>query len=509
MENSDLNKEDLKLIKKKGFTPEIIIDQIQKFKKGVLYSNLIRPARLNDGIKKLSEKEKKKSLSIFEEKKSKLKIIKFIPASGAASRMFKELLLFYNNEKYEPNNYIDDFFAGVKENKFAFLSDLKNCMSEYGYDLMKCLKEGKKKVILKYLLTEDGLNYANLPKSVLKFHLYKDNSGTPVHEHINEGIAYSIGLNGKVRIDFTVSSESIEIFKQHIEQAVQKINVNKEILDISLSEQKKGTQTIAVNLDNTLFKLSNGDILFRPSGHGALIENLNDLDGDIIFIKNIDNIAVKNLSSEINEHKKVLGGYLIGIRDKVFDFCRSLEEKKYNSDSINKMVNYCKKKLNIFFERKFDILSVKKKADIIKKKLARPIRVCGMVKNEGEPGGGPFWIKKNNDKSLQIIESASVNNSDKSQIEILRSAEFFNPVDIVCSTKNFKGVKYDLRNFVDNETFFISEKSYKGKTLKALELPGLWNGAMADWITIFIDVPLITFNPVKRINDLLKPNHIS
>ncbi len=502
------NQKELQIIRETGIEPEQIIAQINKLKQGVSYIKLERPTSYNDGIIQISKDDKAYFSSLFNENKHKLKIIKFVPASGAASRMFKELINFYNNENTKPDNAIEDFIRGVKEHKFAFVSDLKNIMTEHGYDLEKVLGENKIRLVLKYLLTTNGLNYANLPKAVLKFHFDGENMKTPIDEHISEGISYARGLKDIIRIHFTISSKFNDIFSDHIKRALRKNLIEQDMFEISFSEQKKYTQTIALNENNELFKTKNGEILFRPGGHGALIQNLNDLDGDIIFIKNIDNIVSGKLVEEINYYKKILGGYLIDIRDKVFKYSEILDSINCTEELLLEIVRYCQTKLNIVFDKKFESLNKNKKEAFLKRKLSRPIRICGMVKNEGEPGGGPFWVRKKGELTLQIVESASVNVSDKVQADIFNSAEFFNPVDIVCSFKDYKGIKYDLENFVDKDAYFISEKSKDGNKLKVLELPGLWNGAMSDWISLFVEVPLITFNPAKIINNLLTPPHL-
>ncbi len=496
MENK-ITKKDLQLINKKNINKEQILEQIERIKKGTIFSELMRPAALNDGIKKMTKNEESFYLSFFEENRTSLKLLKFIPASGAASRMFLDLISYYNDETMEQNNYIDEFVTGIENNFFAFTDELNVCIKKNGYDLKECIKNNDIRIILKYLLTENGLNYANLPKAVLKFHIDKTGIKTPIDEHIDEGLNYARGLNDNTYLHFTISKEFKDIFFK---------NIDSKSLNISLSEQKEYTQTIALNENNVLFKINN-EILFRPGGHGALIENLNELDADIIFIKNIDNVVIKKLSVKTNYYKKILAGYIINIRNQVFEFCKILENTNIKDEVVKKIINYCVDTLNIQFADNFYKLSIKNQIKTLKNKLHRPIRVCGMVKNEGEPGGGPYWVRRNGEISLQIIESASVNKSNKNQFNIFSKAKFFNPVDIICAIKDYKGVKYNLKNFIDNDAFFISEKSKNGKMLKALELPGLWNGAMSDWITVFVEVPLITFNPVKTVNDLLKNNH--
>jgi hypothetical protein len=325
----------------------------------------------------------------------------------------------------------------------------------------------------------------------LQFHKYGDVFKTPAQEHLTEGLHYSSKEN-KVRIHFTVSPEHKNAFEDHVNESVKNLPGE---FEIKFSTQKPKTDTIAVNMDNSPFRLDNGELLFRPAGHGALLENLNELDADIIFIKNIDNVVPDRLKEETIRYKKALAGLLLSYQERAFE----LLEQNDAGESIDSTGRKLLEEMGI----KGDLSSSE-----IRQKLNRPIRVCGMVKNEGEPGGGPFWVKdKQGKESLQIVESAQVDMRNKFQVQIFKESTHFNPVDLVCGTKNYKGEKFDLLNYRDLESGFISEKSNSGRKLKAMELPGLWNGSMADWNTIFVEVPLITFNPVKTVNDLLKENH--
>ncbi len=496
---------DLKQFKAKGIDPKTVEKQINQFKKGFPYANIVAPATTKNGIVKLSDKDRNFYISIFEKNRNNEDIVKFVPASGAASRMFKELFAVLNNEKNinedKSFNSAYNFFMNIE--KFAFYDDLKKCCNKES-DLKK---EHKK--VLKYLLTETGLNYGNLPKGLIKFHKYKNEERTPAEEHLAEGGEYAKSKNG-VKIHFTVSPEHTELFKKYTEKHTEKYEklFNTQYI-IDFSTQKPSTDTIAVDLRNNIFRNSDKSILFRPGGHGALIENLNDIEADIIFIKNIDNVVPDRLKSDTVIYKKAIAGVLIETRDKIFNYIRLLK-KSYDKKLIKEIKNFLETEFFATLDNKFISKSDAERSEYLIEKLNRPLRVCGMVKNEGEPGGGPFFVQKESGSvSLQIVESAQIDMNNPEKAEIVKNATHFNPVDLVLSVKDYTGKKFDLSKFVDENTGFISQKSKDGKELKALELPGLWNGAMADWNTIFIEVPVSVFSPVKTVNDLLKDAHLA
>lgn len=499
---------DLKILKQKGIAVEKAKWQIDLFKKGVKPIQLHEPATAGNGIDIIADF--KKYISYYE--KAKVKITKFIPASGAASRMFKSLYEFV--EKNETNNNLQitefkevkQFFDSIRN--FAFYDELNQLLIKEG-GIDKLSEQGNYVTVLRSFLESEGLSYGNLPKGLLKFHLYPDNSArTPFEEHLVEGALYAKSANRIVNLHFTVSPEHLDSFKKIASAVVKQYETKYEVkYNIDFSIQKSSTDTIAVNSDNTPFYDSDGTLLFRPGGHGALIENLNEIDSDLIFIKNIDNVVKENYLTTTIEYKKVLAGKLIEVQQLIFSLIEELK-KNPSDEIIKKAVYFLKTDLHLG-EKCIDIkLKGEKLIKAIIDRLNRPIRVCGVVKNQGEPGGGPFLVKSENEcVSLQIVESSQVDSNDKEQLSILHSATHFNPVDIVCSVKDYSGKKFDLRKFVDNDTCFISSKSKSGKELKALELPGLWNGAMAFWNTIFVEVPVETFNPVKTVNDLLRKSH--
>jgi hypothetical protein len=509
---------DLKQFEKKNIPIETINEQISHFKNGFPFATLVRPATISDGIFAFNDDEVKALISYYETHQKNYDVIKFVPASGAASRMFKNLYAFMTTytgtpnqiiayEKQKGNQSVKYFFEHLK--KFAFYNSLKKVMAESGYDLEDCLEKKYFKIILEYFLTDKGLNYANRPKALLLFHKYEDACRYAFEEHLVEGANYAQAENGKVKIHFTVSPDHMELFKDTLNQ--KKVRYESKFMshfEVTYSVQKPSTDTIAVTPKNEPFRNADGSILFRPGGHGALIENLNELEADIIFIKNIDNVVPDRLKPETYKYKKVLGGYLLQIKDQVDDYLEWLDEGSATPEELMAMKDFAIKKLNIpIDEDTFKTMEPIEQTDYLYTLFNRPIRVAGMVKNEGEPGGGPFWVFANNKESLQIVEKAQIDFENPQQAAMAEKATHFNPVDLVCATRDFKGNLFDLHDFIDPDTGFISDKSKDGRKLKALELPGLWNGAMAEWITIFVEVPIITFNPVKIVNDLLRDNH--
>ena len=509
---------DLKQLKEKGIDISTVEKQLENFKKGFPYINLVAPATIGNGITVFDDEEIKKYENYYKKHYSEHEILKFVPASGAASRMFKHLYEFRQNYKKTPEdieayeadksfNSAYNFFTNIK--KFAFYNDLKSVLAKNGYNIEELLAEKDFNVILDYFLTEKGLGYSKLPKGLLLFHNYPDEPRTAMEEHLVEAAQYAVNKKNVATVHFTVSPEHQEKFQNKVKEKKGKYekfyNV---ILDVTYSQQKPSTDTIAMDMNNKPFRNEDGTILFRPGGHGALIENLNDLEGDIIFIKNIDNVVPDRLKKTTIQYKKVIGGLLLNLQNKTFEYLDDLDDGNISSKQLNEIEIFAKKHLNIFIPDAYYGYEKIEKIDFLFNKLNRPVRVCGMVKNEGEPGGGPFWVKNENDEiSLQIIESSQIDFSKPDQKEIVNKATHFNPVDLVCGVRDFNGEPFDLREFVDPQTGFISQKSKDGKDLKALELPGLWNGAMADWNTIFVEVPLITFNPVKTVNDLLREQH--
>lgn len=479
-----------------GRDPKEVEKQLNYFRNGFPYLNVDRAAGIDDGILKLSPEEVHKMVELYDSKCSDLEVVKFVPASGAASRMFKQLFEFLENDE-EPSDFIEKFIEGLT--RFAFLTHLDTELKKEGSSLDIAIQRREFRKIIKALLV--GMDYGQLPKGLLHFHEYENSVRTPVQEHFAEGVAYAKGSGEKVRLHFTVSPEHQELFAEHVEEAKREFGGTQ--FDVTFSQQKKSTDTIAVTPENEPFYEDDGTLLFRPAGHGALIENLNDISGDLVFIKNIDNVVPDYLKGETIEYKKVIAGILLDAQEKVFEALHSLD-----GDPDLEKATAVAKDLEIDLGSDFTNLSREDKIIDLRKLLDRPIRVCGIVKNTGEPGGGPFWtVEKGGRLSLQIAETAQLDPNDGEVMAKLKNSTHFNPTDLVCGIRNYKGEEFDLLRYRDPETGFISEKSKSGRQLKALELPGLWNGAMSDWITLFCEVPLITFNPVKTINDLLRPEH--
>lgn len=495
---------------------ENVFKQLDIFKDGIPKSNLISPAIISNGILGLTEIEFQEKASFYDAEKTKFKLKKFVPASGAASRMFKFLTAFLNDFDINTetiNAYINrkkdselPIFIVAME-KFPFFKSVDKKLREIYPDFESLNRDYKNYYFIKLLLSSEYFDFANKPKAVLPFHQYKTHIAIPIEEHLNECVHYA--TSGKVsNLHFTVSEVHQNLFEKSITLLKEKIENESGVeINVSYSYQSKRTDSVTVDLSNKLVRDKADKLVFRPGGHGALIDNLNQLDADIIFVKNIDNV-IQNHIDEITLYKKGLAGILITIQQKVFGYLKAIEKKEIQKEEIIEITSFLKEKLNINLSVDFNKFTLENQIEKIKELLDKPIRVCGMVKNEGEPGGGPFWVM--NDKgiiSLQIVETSQVDLTNKKQQEILAEATHFNPVDLVCGIKNYKNERFDLQKFVDEKAGFIVEKSVDGKTVKSYELPGLWNGSMANWLTVFVAVPLITFNPVKTVNDLLKAAH--
>jgi nicotinamide riboside kinase len=500
----------------KSLPLNVLESQFEIIKNGIPKINLERPATLKDGILPLSEEEAIYYATFFDQKKSVFKLKKFVPASGAASRMFKFLSEFLN--EFHPseetiNAYINrkndkslPLFLVAKE-KFPFYDVVLEATKKTFDHFENWSKDLQDVAFIQTLLSKSAFDYANKPKGVLPFHQYVTHTATAIEEHLNECAFYAVA-NKKSQLHFTVSEEHQSSFEAIISSVKTKIEQQKQVtIDVSFSYQDPSTDVIAVDLNNHPFRDEDGNLIFRPGGHGALIENLNHLNADIVFIKNIDNV-IQNHIETITLYKKALGGILILYQEALFGFLKSLDQEIVSTDTIQEVVHFLNTTLNISLIDDFFKYTKDSKIDYLKNMLNRPIRVCGMVKNEGEPGGGPFWVTdKKGNTFLQIIEEAQIDFKNDAQVKISEGATHFNPVDLVCGIKDYRGQNFDLRNFVNPNTGFIVEKNKNGKPYKAYELPGLWNGAMAKWLTVFVEVPLITFNPVKTVNDLLKPAH--
>ena len=497
-------KEDVRKIEERGSSVRTVEAQVERFKKGFPWMNIVSPATPHRGIKVLTPEEADAAVAYCDNASVHGKC-KFVPASGAASRMFKDIFsgLASLEDGGDPgtDSPVGQLAGRIKD--FAFYTESMFGEPEDSADYRKDVAEK--------VLTDKGLGYGSKPKGVIRFHRYADECRTAFAEHLVEAQEYMRNADGSANIIFTISPEFQPLFEQALEEVKaayeKKYGVK---FNISFTFQNKSTDTVAVDLKNRPFRDEDGELLFRPAGHGALIYNLNELDDELVSIKNIDNVSNERFLPVTAKYKKVLMGKCLELRDKIFSYLHQFDAiSDLKSDACRQLCD----KVEAFLDAELCIQlpltrSIEERVELLRSKLNRPIRVCGMVRNQGEPGGGPFVIAgKDGSSNLQILESVQINMNDDRSRDILAHATHFNPVDLVCCIRNYKGEKFELLDYVDEDAGFISSKSYQGRELKALELPGLWNGSMSDWNTSFVEVPLDTFNPVKVVLDLLRPAH--
>ncbi len=492
----------------------VLADQFMRLKKGFKPTALHRACTPSDGILLLSDELKDQLLGSYETAAREGRFTKFVPSSGAATRMFKFLLEFLKtgHKNFDSATDCDESYLEMGRTfisslpNFAFYGDLKEVLQRDNMKLDELLLQGDYRTVLEYLLTEKGLKYSSSPKGMIPFHGAEEGTRTPYAEHIAEAIEYVKDKDGKIRLHFTVSPTHKAATEKHIAEVLSKFpELN---FEITYSEQCRKTDTIAVDLNNEIFRTDDNKVLFRPAGHGALLVNLNELNADLVYLKNIDNVVPDNFKADTIEYKKFIGGLLVQFQKQIFDCIHRLKTPGLTEMEVAITALFVVSKLNMTLSDNFGSMSLFGKAGYLISKLDKPIRVCGMVRNQGEPGGGPFWVVGSDGFiSPQIVEKSQVDMNAPDQVEILNSSTHFNPVDIVCGLRNYCGEQFDLMKYTDPETGFISHKSKQGRDLKALELPGLWNGSMADWVTVFVEVPLSTFSPVKTVNDLLNDEH--
>ncbi|MEM1326552.1 MAG: DUF4301 family protein [Bacteroidota bacterium] len=502
-----LTKQDHQQLKIKGITAAAVDQQLTYFKEGFPYTKVVRAATIGDGIIRLGDEVLRRYVDQYQQQSQQLRISKFVPASGAASRMFKAIFGYVDSDDdIEQHPKAKEIVEHLEE--LACRSDLASALEANGKDLNHLMAQKDYRTILRALLYDEGLGYGQLPKGLLQFHRYSDTTRTPVEEHLIEAANYCADETGQSHLHFTVSPEHKEKFKALLHDKQSSYEQREGVTyNIDFSQQQPHTDTIAVDMDDQPFRMEDGSILFRPGGHGALIENLNALDADIVFIKNVDNVAPDRLKEDTFNYKKAIGGKLLELRSRIFYYLQRLDQDRY-AEVLGEVEGFLREQLFLELPADYLGLSTADKAKWLQSKLNRPIRVCGMVQNEGEPGGGPFFAENpDGTVSLHIVESAQFNPNDEQQQELLKTSSHFNPVDLVCTLKDYQGNKFDLTKFVNHKQGFIAEKSKEGRKLKALELPGLWNGAMADWNTVFVEVPISTFSPVKEVNDLLRETH--
>jgi Domain of unknown function (DUF4301) len=511
---------DLEQMKSLSIAPSEVERQIAIFKSQPPYARLLRPAVLSDGIQRIQDSDKPALLARYEKARGPGRLSKFVPASGAATRMFQTILKFLKEDRSRRSDLEAKSGQGDPEAlsllrlmdslpQVAFYADLRECLRAQGKDLEALLEKGEYGPVWEALLSEEGLGYGLTSKGLIQFHSHAAGSRTALEEHLRESVRYLKDAQGLCRIHFTVSPEHRASYEKRVRELTQTLGRETDTrFQIDFSEQEKSYQTIAVDLENEPFRDKDGKLVFRPAGHGALLKNLDGLGADIVFIKNIDNVVVEKLLEPTIEWKKLLAGYLLEAQQKVFEFLGRLEKGDLSEAELLHMADFVRRVLWVKIPGSFEKNGRVEKEKWFQKLLDRPMRVCGVVPNTGEPGGGPFWVDgADGNASLQIVEAAQVDSESPGQSAIFQKSTHFNPVDLVCAISDRQGKPYPLTPYIDEKAVFISRKSYQGRDLKALELPGLWNGAMAEWITLFIEVPLATFNPVKTVFDLLKPAH--
>ena len=508
---------DILQIEEKGLSTQEVERQIQIFERGNIKVDIQQAATLGNGIFAYSVEDQKKFIKTFEDKKEQLNLLKFVPASGAATRMFKAFHNFANEfdpEKASLRDYLDKkenknlqlFFEKIE--KLPFFEQAYKKAKDNHPDFSNKSNDEQQLILVQTMLYENGLGLSDLPKGLVPFHAYNDFTATAFEEHLYSAAKY-LSINGVTKLHFTVAEGDKEKFEDEFENIKERVEeATHTKFEISYSYQDPKTDTIAVDKENKPFRDENDRMFFRPGGHGALIENLNQQEADLIFIKNIDNVVVATNLPKVVEMKRMLGGKLITLQEQVFEYMQALDAGNNSETKLDEIAGFLEDELFVKITSSFAKFTGEEKTEYLCKKLDRPLRVCGMVKNEGEPGGGPFLVKNEDGEiSLQIIEGAQIDKNNSEQLEILNNSTHFNPVDIACSLKNHKGESFDLNQYVDENMSFIADKTKDGKSLKALERPGLWNGGMAYWNTIFVEVPVETFNPVKTVADLLKPSH--
>ena len=463
-----------------GLTPAALETQLKNFREGFPFLPVTRAASCGDGIRVLDAAGIEQAAARYDRAKESLRVVKFVPASGAATSMFKDLFEFVREGRRTA--VVGELLANRR--RFAFWPELRTIIGDDA-DELRTVEN----------IVAEGLRYGETPKGLVSFHRYGDEVRKAVEEHLVEGAQYA-AAGGEVKIHFTVSPEHLTRFEALLAEKIPGYESRFGVkYRISFSVQDPSTDTLAVNPDCTPFRRADGRLLFRPAGHGALIGNLGKIDADIVFVKNIDNVTTDARRGDTVLYKKALAGVLLALQERIFEYLMALEVPGAELEPIA-----------AFIENE---LCVKLPKDygtpLLRRVLNRPIRVCGMVRNEGEPGGGPFWVAGAD--GLETLQIAESNQIAPEKRKLMRSATHFNPVDLVCSFRTSKGGRFDLREFVDPATGFISRKSDGGRELLAQELPGLWNGAMARWNTVFVEVPITTFSPVKVVTDLLRPEH--
>ena len=508
----NLNQNDYFALEERGLTVSQVETQLHHLQGGMSPIQLLRPCRIQDGIIQFSSRDILEYHTQFQIARRAGRVSKFIPASGSATRMFNDLLQFLKQEPISPTTNTQDptsqinlIQAWEQLQLFPFIDELRHFFKSGGLNFHDLYQSNQRSTIFQALLADLGLGYANLPKALLPFHRYPTETRSALEEHVYEALMYSHDT-GHVQIHLTVSSQHEAQVKAVLNTIQQKINHTGKTIEVTISVQKSSTDTIALDSEGHPFRNKEGALIFRPGGHGALLDNLNDYKGDIIFISNIDNVVPDYLKEPIVECRKSLAGYLICLQKSIFHHLNLLTQPK--PSTIEQAEGFARDELKKQFPLSFGQLPIQEKATQLKELFNRPIRVCGVVPNTGDSGGGPFWVQHTDgSQSRQIVEESQADSDSKRQHQLFASATHFNPVDMVCGVRDYQGNPFNLLQFRDQKTSFISHKTYEGRPLKALEWPGLWNGGMADWITLFVEIPRSNFNPVKTFLDWLQPTH--
>ncbi len=495
--------QDWRQLKTLALTPSDVQCQLETFRRGPTYLHLIRPCVQGDGIQSFTAAQRNRLIKHYDIEAARYKIIKFVPASGAASRMFSEWFAAAGTGS----------FGNARKDR-SFFSDLKNMpfISLLQKDIMarEKLEQKNIKAVLDYILLSKGLHFGWLPKALIPFHAYPTGKvRTALEEHLVEAASLIGKAGGLCRLHFTISVEHAKAVKKLLRIVIPEYEKRYHVrFKVDLSVQSPSTNRVAVDKNNLPFRDEDGCLVFRPGGHGALLANLQAVNADLIFVKNIDNIVPEAHQKKILPYKKMLGGLALQLQQSAKRTLKRLAKDQLSDSELQVMAAFCHLEFQMRIPQEFAQLSRKDKKQWIFSHLNRPLRVCGMVRNVGEPGGGPFWVlEKDKSQTLQIVESAHVDHSKTTQADIWSRASYFNPVDMVCCTKNYLGEKFNLADYVNQEAYLISPKTEKGKHIKAQEMPGLWNGGMAFWNTVFVELPLAVFNPVKTVNDLLRTQH--
>ncbi|MES0396564.1 MAG: DUF4301 family protein [Syntrophobacteria bacterium] len=523
MTNDLFTQADLDQMKQLGITKEEGRRQMAILEKGPRLVALQRPCTPGDGIVVLDTQDQSRLLALWEETAAKGRFSVFLPASGAATRMFAFLQRIRSradeitsSKKAEELDQADsdyhdyqDFIKSLGE--FAFYEPLAEVMARAGISLQERLDSEDCTEILDFLMEAQGLNYSSLPKGLIPFHRYSDHYRTALEEHLVEAIHTVRDGKQRCRLHFTVAAENEKEVKDHGRGAAAKYGASSGVeYELSFSLQSPATNTLALDLENRPFRRPDGSLLFRPGGHGALLQNLNRCQGDIVFIKNIDNVVTDGHRDQVVHLQRILAGMLLELQEAIFSYLSVLQSRSVESRVLQEVLDFAVHRLSVSPPEGFLQCSEKEKGSRLSELLNRPLRVCGMIKNRGEPGGGPFWVQEpSGGLSLQIVEYAQIDQNSPEQMAILGASTHFSPVQIVCGLRDFQDRPFDLTKFYDPQAVFISRKTEDGRELKALELPGLWNGGMAYWNTVFVEIPEETFNPVKTINDLLRPGHLT